>query len=184
MADIKVLNTEEEILELFRLRFGAWKTRRDLTPEFPDEKLTDSHDAESIHWGIRDEFNKLVAGASMHITVDPASVPCTKQIAKYLEDYKPPYHTLRRLVVSPDVRGKGSASVLDQARVNHLLEREKNEGTAMVIISSPFRIEKLMRLGFKQACELGDFETYPGGPSTLMIANCNDLFIPNERSLG
>ncbi|MBI1300057.1 MAG: GNAT family N-acetyltransferase [Alphaproteobacteria bacterium] len=172
MSYIELLKSKTEILELFRLRFEAWKTRRDLKPDCPDEILTDHHDDNSIHWGIRSEWN-LVAGASMHITVDPESVPCTKEVSKYLENYEPPFHTLRRLVVSVDARGKGYASALDRARIDHL--ENDVRGTAMVIISSEFRVQKLLKLGFNQACRLGDFNTFPGGPSTLMIAKCEDL---------
>jgi hypothetical protein len=80
----------------------------------------------------------------------------------------------RRLVVDPGARGAGHASTLDRARVAYFLKYTE-KGTALVIISSAFRVEKLARLGFRQACPIGDFQTYPGGPSTLLIATRQDL---------
>lgn len=169
---IELLKTAAELSELFRLRFDAWKTRADLTSHYPNGEFTDQYDPVSHHWGVRNEF-RLVAGASMHISVNPEDVPCAKQIQKYLKGYEPPYCMLRRLVVSTEARSNGYASSLDKFRANRVIEQ--GEGTAMVIISSDFRVQKLKKLGFNQACAIGDFETFPGGKSTLMIASSAEL---------
>jgi hypothetical protein len=170
---VEILATPEELDELFKLRFAAWKTRRDLSPECPDGRLTDAHDRESIHFGIR-ESCKLAAAASIHVALNHDAVPEAGEIRRYLRAHDPPFHMFRRLVVAPSARRSGHASTLDRARVAYFL-KHTDTGTAMVIISSAFRVEKLARLGFRQACPIGDFHTYPGGPSTLLIATRQDL---------
>jgi hypothetical protein len=177
---VEILTTPETLDELFKLRFAAWKTRRDLSPEYPDGRLTDAHDQESLHFGIRQSC-KLAAAASIHVTLNHDAVPEVGQIRRYLEGHEPPFHMFRRLVVAPSARRSGHASTLDRARVAYFL-KHTDKGTAMVIISAAFRVEKLARLGFRQACAIGDFHTYPGGPSTLLIATRQDLATALTRS--
>jgi len=174
---IREIRQKKDLEELYELRYCSWSTRISLEKYFPHRRLEDKYDVSSIHWGVYAE-GILRAGASMYMTSDLHSIPYVDVIAPYLGKPPEPYYLLRRLVVSPVERNRGLAAALDRTRIKRILEHEG--GTALVVVSQKFRAKMLARYGLEAACHLGDFKTFPGGDSILLLAKCQDLYIPKQ----
>ena len=166
----------EDLSEIYRLRISAWGTRMDLKAIFPNGQWSDDFDADALHFGINRE-GAIVASARLNMASDIQALPYGKEIAKYAKEYEyaQPFFMLSRLVVIPSARNNGYARLLDKARLQAVAEH--GAGTAFLVTSSRFRIEKLLRLGFRQASDIEAFDTFPGGKSTLFVMKHDEICV-------
>lgn len=168
----KIVTHPQELKAIYQLRFRAWQTRTDMSTAFAHKIFTDCYDKAAIHWAIKEQF-KIIASARVSVSHHADELPYGDHITDFLKDYKPPYFMLSRLVVAPESRGMGYSHVLDNIRLKYISTFDC--GTVFVVISSPFRIEKLMRYGFQLASDFEALDTFPGGKSTLLAVDREQL---------
>ncbi len=162
---ISVINDKETLEIIYKLRYEASEIRRDLHEHYQDKRFADTYDEAGIHFALyKDEA--LLGSARINISSNLEEITYGHLIENYIHNLQKPFAMISRLVVAPKARRKGYSNFLDEKRLNFL--KKRNEGTAMVVTSCIFRIEKLIRLGFRLASEVEEINTFPGGKSTLL----------------
>jgi GNAT superfamily N-acetyltransferase len=134
------------LLQIQELRRRAWSANGEL-PDFiaRQDILKDEHDIHGRHWAILLE-GRPIAAARMCIHSEVDTSPDSEALADYEDMIFAPLASLTRLVVHPDFRGRGLASVLDKVRI---AEAELNHCNSIVSVTETVpRIDKLRRLGF------------------------------------
>lgn len=154
-----------ELEVIYKLRFNAWKTRTNIESFFKNERFSDRYDGAAMHWAIKDH-NEFIASSRINISNYWMELPYGEVIKPFLNNFTPPFFMLSRLVVDPKARKNGYSNLLDKERLKYILNY--TQGTALVVVSSEFRVEKLLKCGFCLASGFEELNTVPGGKSTLL----------------
>lgn len=138
------------LLQVQELRHLAWSSGGE-TPEFiaKQDILRDEHDVHGVHWIVKDR-GSVIAAARLCIHRTLVCSPDPEALVGYEDVLRYPLASLTRLVVHPQFRGQGLASMLDEARIHYALIHHARSIVSIVEIEA--RMKKLERIGF---CRLG-----------------------------